>query len=188
MLPFFGVLFAERNPLVRKEHNRVSVHRLSKIDICPDCGILPDDCLSSENRGVGIDGDVILDGRMALNRLKPPSLGQGQGAKGHPLVKPDIVSDDAGLSDDDSCPMVDEEAFADFRTGMNVDSGQGVGIFTDDPGCLLPPLLIEKMSDPIAENGFKAGIGGNDFPVVVTCRISFPDDFDGRKEKGSYSS
>ncbi len=42
------------------------------------------------------------------------------GSERNGLIEADITADDSRLSNDDSRPMVDEEAFADLRAGMNV--------------------------------------------------------------------
>ena len=41
----------------------------------------------------------------------------------HPLVQQYVVTDDTRLADDDSHAMVDEEALADGRAGMDLDPG-----------------------------------------------------------------
>ena len=40
------------------------------------------------------------------------------------LVEGDVVADDGGFADYGAHAMVDEEAAADFRAGMNFDSGE----------------------------------------------------------------
>lgn len=59
-----------------------------------------------------------------LNRFAP---------RVHPLVEPDVVADDAGFADHHARAVVDAEEVADLGSGVDVDSGFGVGHLGDQP-------------------------------------------------------
>ena len=53
--------------------------------------------------------------------------------EGHPLVEPDVAADDAGFADHHARAVVYAEEVADLGSGMDVDSGFGVGHLGDQP-------------------------------------------------------
>ena len=55
------------------------------------------------------------------------------GTQGHSLINPHTFADNRGFPDDHACPVVNKEASADLRAGVNVDTGGRVGDFCADP-------------------------------------------------------
>ena len=45
-------------------------------------------------------------------------------AESHALIQGHVIADDRGLADDDAHPVIDEQAAANLRAGMNFDAGQ----------------------------------------------------------------
>ena len=71
-----------------------------------------------EDLGPGADHHAVAQRRMAL------ALVPGGAAERHAVIQGDVVADLGGLADHDAGAVVDEEAPADARAGMNVDIGQ----------------------------------------------------------------
>lgn len=86
---------------------------------------MPDSRISAEYRRVGVDHDMVFDCRMAFDVTQILStfiFREAERAEGDSLIDLDMIPDDAGLSDDDSCSVVDKEVAAERRLGMNVDA------------------------------------------------------------------
>ena len=89
-----------------------------------------------EDRRPGINHHVVLDDRMArMAFLQLPVFVRREalGAQGHGLVDAHPLADDRGFADHHTGPMVDEEARADLRAGVDIDTGGRVGDFRNDP-------------------------------------------------------
>jgi hypothetical protein len=63
------------------------------------------------------DGDVVLHGGVTLAGRKPGAAERDSLIQGH------VVADLGGLADHDPHPMVDDEALADQRRGVDLDPG-----------------------------------------------------------------
>ena len=79
---------------------------------------------TSEDRGVGIDGDMVLDDRMTGNiqHVAVLIVAEALGTKRHTLIEGDVVADDGGLANDDARAVVDSKILADLGTWVNVDT------------------------------------------------------------------
>src|SRR5712691_5401355 len=76
----------------------------------------------AENGCSYANGDVVLDGRVTFletTRAAPPPAGC---AEGHLVIEHQIIADDRGFPNHDTCSVVNEEAFADLRAGMYFDT------------------------------------------------------------------
>ena len=65
------------------------------------------------------DNDTVAERRVTL--LTPI---KGGAAEGHALIQRAVVANLRGLANHHSHPVIDEQAFADTSSGMNLDPGQ----------------------------------------------------------------
>ena len=79
---------------------------------------------TSQHRGIGIDGDMVFDDRMAGQVHWQSLLIQREilCPQSDTLVEAHMVADDGGLPDDDARPVVDAEILTDLCPWMNVDA------------------------------------------------------------------
>ena len=78
--------------------------------------------------------------------------------EGYALIEGYVVADDRCLTDDDSHAMVDEEAAANLRSGMDFDSRKEAGDGGNNPGSDEPLMPVEAVSQAVSPNGVKAGV------------------------------
>src|SRR5262245_40881749 len=70
--------------------------------VAPDGGPPADDSIATEDGGAGVDGHIVLDGRVAFLTAQKLTEAGGEGAQGHALVDFDVVADLGGFADDDA--------------------------------------------------------------------------------------
>ena len=112
---------------------RLRWHVVSDPEVTADDGVMAY-ADATEDGGVGIDGDVVFDNGMA-GLVEHASVGivlEVAGAEGDALIEHDVMADDGGGSDDDSCAVVDAEGCSDLCGRMDVDARDGVGSLADD--------------------------------------------------------
>ena len=85
-----------------------------------DAGVFADGDVA-EDVGVVADEDAVADGGVAL------AVALAGSAQGDALIEGDVAADDGGFADDDAGGVVDEEAAAEQRAGMDVDAGEEAG-------------------------------------------------------------
>ena len=129
------------------------------------------DSNATEDGSIGINGDVVLDDGVARH-IKYVAVGivlEALGTKGNTLVKGDVVADDTRLADDDTSAVVNGKVFANTGTGMDIDTGLGVGLLGDDAWqngylhevkCMSDAVVGHSIDDRIAEDDFTIGLGG----------------------------
>ena len=88
------------------------------------------------------------------------------------MIELDVVADDRRLTDDDACTVVDEEVFADLRTGVDVDTGLGVRVLGHHARDHRDLVLIQLVRDAVDEDGKHAGIREQHFLLAVSRRIA----------------
>src|SRR5205085_4007911 len=110
-------------------------------------------------------------------------------AQSDALVQQAIVADLGGLSDDDSHPVVDEEAAPDIRARVDLDPGKEAVDLGDEARQDRNAPAIELMSHPVPHDGVEAGIAQQDFQHTPGRRILAKDGLnllpDGLPHKGS---
>src|SRR6476646_9279064 len=99
------------------DNARIGRHRGDEHRAGPNAAV-PADRDRPENGRAAENRHRVFDGRMTLNRLR------GGTAERYPLIDCDIIADFAGFTDDDAHAVIDKTAPADFRAGMNFNSGQ----------------------------------------------------------------
>ena len=77
-------------------------------------------CVAAENGAVGVNDDIIFDGRMALDMFDGPAVfveRKAFGSEGYALVELDVVADVAGFADDYTGSVVDKESVSMVAPG-----------------------------------------------------------------------
>ena len=120
--------------LAFQAHRGAGGHRLGDKCAGTDNAALADHRFAAQNSGIGIDGHIILNG--GVTALAPQTLSApgGKTAKGHTLVDLHILADHCGLTNNDTCAVVDEEIFANGSAGVNIDTGDTVGMLRHNSG------------------------------------------------------
>jgi len=144
-------------------------------DVAADDRAAPDAGITAEDSGTGVDNHVVLNVGVALDAFDGIAVlvkGEGACAQRHALIHLDPVADGGCLTDDNTGTVVNEEAFADLRAGMDVDTGALVGIFAHDAGDNGDALLIEHMGKAVDGDGLDEGIGQQNFLAVAHGGVS----------------
>ena len=69
--------------------------------------------------------------------------------------------------------MVNEEAFPDFRTGVNLDARERAIEMRDQPCRGEPVPSVEAMRKAMKPDGMESWVAEKNFYVILRCRISF---------------
>ena len=93
------------------------------------------------------------------------------GTQGDALVEGDMVADDAGFADDDTCAMIDGEVLTDLSSGVDVDTSLGVSLLRDDTGYDRHLHLVEPVGDAVVNHGVDHGIAEDDLAIGLGSRI-----------------
>lgn len=126
--------------------------------------------LAAQDGGAGIDGDPILNGRVAL-MIAQTLAGTGrQAAQGDALINLDPLADLGGLADDDAGSVVDEEVLADGGAGVDVNAGETVGVLGHDAGNEGHLQQVQLMCQAVDHDGVETGVGEDDLVGVERCR------------------
>ena len=110
----------------------------------------------AENFRAGADDHPVADGRMTLAGVCAGS------AERDAVINRDVVADLGGFADHHAGGVVDEQAGAQGRTGMDVDPGQDPGDLTERAGGHLRAASPQPMADSVTPNGMHAWVGEHD--------------------------
>lgn len=141
-------------------------------EVAPDYGMMPDRH-TAEDRRIRINRDMVLHDRMTglVDRTPLKIVGEVLCTEGHSLVECDMVSDDAGLADHNSCTVVDCEILAYAGSRMDVDTGSGMRQLGHDAGNHRNAENQKGMSRAIMKHGLDYRIAGDDLAQVLYCRV-----------------
>ena len=158
---------------LRLEDARIGRDVVRQPDVTTDGGMVANGN-AAQDGSVGIAGDMVLDDGVARHVEDVASFVvlEALGAKGDTLIEGDMVADDAGLTDDDACTVVDGEIFANLGSRMNVDAGLGVCQLGDDSWNDGHSQLMELMGNTIVCHGVHDGIAEDDFAIVGCSRVA----------------
>ena len=131
-----------------------------------------DDGTAAKDGSAGINGHMVLDGGMALLAPEALSAPGGQGTQSDTLIDLHMVADDGGLTHNDAGAMVDEEVFADGGAGMDVDTGDGMGVLRHDPRQHRNAQIVQNVGQPVNGDGEQTRIAENDLIHAVGCRVA----------------
>jgi hypothetical protein len=123
----------------------------------------------SDNLRAGADHDAVADRRVTLSFLLAAA------AKRHVVEKHNIVADLAGLSDDDTHPVIDKQPAADLRPWVNLDARKESVRLRNDSGNHKQPVPEKPMGDSMAPDGVQTGIGKDDLQHAAGGRIVIED-------------
>ena len=128
---------------------------------------------AAEDRGIRIDGNVVLDDRVTwdVEHIALLVILETLGTKGDTLIESDVIANDRGLTDDDTRAVVDGEILADLSTWMDVDTCLGVGQLGDDTRDDGHLQLMQSMGDAVVGHRVHDGIAEDDLAVVPGGRI-----------------
>ena len=117
--------------------------------------------------------------RVARQRHRPAVLviTETLCAECNPLIQSDILSNNRRFSDDDAGSMVDGEAFADGRAGMDVDARGVMGILRQHARQDLYAHLQQGMGRPVIEHGRDGGIAPDDLLLALDGRVVVREGF-----------
>src|ERR1700734_3870535 len=91
------------------------------------------------------------------------------------LIQGDVVADDSGLANYRAHTVVDEKAAADFRAGMNFNSGEQARELRDESGQQahsMPPKPAAYMMSP---HRVQTGVAGKNFEIGARGRVRLED-------------
>jgi hypothetical protein len=126
-----------------------------------------------EDLGAGADDHVVLQRRVPLGvALRGRIDGRRDAAERHVMVERHVVAHLGGLADDHAQPMVDEQALADPRAGMDLDAGQDAAEIRHEPGHQLKSQLPQPVRQPVEHHGVEAGIGEDDLKLRARSRVA----------------
>ena len=142
---------------------RLRWHVVSDPEVTADDGVMAY-ADATEDGGVGIDGDVVLDDGMA-GLVEQASVGivlEVAGAEGDALIEHDVMADDGGGTNDDSRAVVDAEGCSNLCGRMDVDARDGMCPFADDSWQQRQAELVQGVGDAMMQHGGDGGIAADD--------------------------
>jgi len=140
-----------------------------------------------ENHGAGADAGVLADGDVAEHvgvvpykdaiaecgvALAVPLAGA---AERDALVESDVAADDGGFADDNAGGVIDEEAAAEQRTGMDVDAGEEAGEPRKNTCGQAQLHLPEPVRNAVIPDGPQARIAEHELKPGARCWVAFED-------------
>jgi len=135
---------------------------------CADLDEVADDDVA-EDLCAGADHNVIAEGGVAF-----PLFFAGA-AESDSLVEEDIVADFGGFADDDAHAVIDEEAAANARAGVDFDAGEEAADLGEDAGEEGYSPAIELMGKAVNEDCVEAGVAQEDLEDALGGWV-FPKD------------
>ena len=111
---------------------------------------------------------------------------EADGTEGDTLVKGHMVGDHAGLSNHHACAMIDEEAWADPRPGMNMIAGAAMGPFCHHAWDQRDAERMQTVGESINRDRLEAGIAKDNLVgpmrgrIAVKCRLDIGGDEDAK--------
>ena len=120
----------------------------------------------TQHLGSAADQHIVADRRMAL------ALVLAGAAQRNTVVKQDIVADLGSLTDDNAHAVVDHKAPADLGSGVDLNAGALPVPLGLKPRQKEQLMLIEKMRDPMPDDGVDARIEQEDLQLAPSRRIA----------------
>ena len=141
-------------------------------DVASDDGMVANGD-APEDRGIGVDGDVVFDDWVArhIEDVALLVILETLGTEGDTLIERDVGTNDTGLANDDTRTMVDGEVFAYLSSWMNVDTRLGVSQLCDDTRDDGHLQLMQLMGDAIVGHRVDHGVAEDNLAIVRCSRI-----------------
>src|SRR6266571_1992749 len=135
----------------------------------PDASAIADGKSAQDLRS-GSDHDTAAQGGMALGAAI-----KGGAAERYALVDGAAVTDLCGLADDDAHAVVDEDATADLRPGMDLDARQPAAELGDEPPQPAQTAAPEPVRHLVDVDGVQTRVAGQNFPCGARRRVTLED-------------
>ena len=101
---------------------------------------MPDPRISAKDSSAGVDGYIVLDVRVPLVGKTAREIAASiatpnriEGTQRDSVVEGNVLVDGCGFADDHTGAVVDEKPAAEFGAGVDVDTGDAVGVLGHDP-------------------------------------------------------
>ena len=136
-----------------------------------------DDCTAAQNGRAGVDGHMVFDGGMTLLATETLTAAGGERAQGNALVDLHVIANSGGLTDDDAGTMVNEEILAHSGAGVDVDTGNGVGMLGHDSGQHGNPHGVQNVGQTVDSDGIQTGIAVDDLIHAESRGVALEEGF-----------
>lgn len=156
-------------------HNSCPCRHIFRYPDVPSHGSSPSDGDSSQDGGVGINDDVVLQNGVSGNAFdRVPFFIQREalGSQGHSLIEFHVIADDAGSAYHDSRAVVDGKMMAYLCTGMDVDACFRMSHLREDAGNKGDSQQKQFVGDAIVADGSDGGIATDDFAETSGCGVT----------------
>ena len=142
---------------------------------------------AAQHDGAGADAAVVSDGDVAQDfcagthddvvaeRGMALAFVLAGAAEGDALVEGDVVAYDGSFADDRPGAVIDEEAAAEFGTGMDFDSGEQARDLREPAGEESQIMTPQPVREMVRPDGVKAGIAEKNFRVGARGRVGLED-------------
>ena len=137
--------------------------------------IVANACCAAQNRGVGIDHNPILDGRMPLGASHKVAIAvslKRNRAERHALIKLHVAADLTGFADDNTGAVIDKKVIADRGTWMDIDARSRVRPFCHHARNERHLKLVQEMRQPMNCDGLEPRIAKDDFVKRAHGRVT----------------
>jgi hypothetical protein len=165
MLERIGRIQASHHASRNAHHGRLVRHRANHHRARADLGIIADADVA-ENLRAGADHHAVADGRVPFAR------DLASAAQRDALVKQHVVADLRGFADHHAHSMIDEEALADGRARMNLDTGHRSRELADHASRREPAGAIQAMRHAMQQHGVEARVAQYDLEHTAGGRIA----------------
>ena len=99
-------------------------------------------------------------------------------AEGDTLVERTVVADLRRFTDDDACAVVDEEALADGRTGVDLNAGDRACCLADGACGEEVPFFVQSVRYLVCQYCMQTGVEQQHFKVRGCCGVALLDNTD----------
>src|SRR3984957_12320808 len=115
---------------------------------------------------------------MILERRMPFSFFEAGAAERDALVDEHVVADFDGLAEHHAHPMIDEQAPADCRAGMNLDASEPSRQLADHPAKKLAVMLPEPVREAVKPDRMQSRVREHDLERGARGRVAVKDRLD----------
>ena len=109
---------------------------------------------------------------MSLHTLKLLSASGRESSNSHSLIYLDIVTDNSGLTDHDTCSVVNKEILANGGTRMDVNTGLAVCVLCHHTWDERYSKQMQLMGYTVCSDCKQSRIAKDNLIVIVGCRVS----------------
>src|SRR6185312_13414294 len=107
-------------------------------------------------------------------------------SEGYRLIKPHVLANNCGFSNDHACAVIDEKAPTDLRAWMNFNTGRRMGDFGDHASDQRSAQVIQFVGEAVMGNGGNTGIADQYLIYASRGRVAFVRCLDVTFEQAAY--